>query len=254
MRQKMGEVACQAARAVNYLGAGTVEFLVDAHRNFYFMEMNTRLQVEHPITEMITGLDLVALQISVARGEPLPELKRQRPRGWALEARVCAEDAKNNFVPTPGPVHHVRLPGGPFVRTDTGIFSGSEVTPDYDPMIAKVIAWGPDRETAVGRLDRALGEFTIKGCTTNTMFLREVLRFEDFKSGEYDTGIIEKFKDEGTDWIRDEHKNVAMLAAAFYAFERERKAQSRVKPAKGSNGEGISSWRKMSPFKGTSRW
>jgi acetyl-CoA carboxylase biotin carboxylase subunit len=254
MRQKMGEVACQAARAVNYLGAGTVEFLVDAHRNFYFMEMNTRLQVEHPVTEMITGLDLVALQIAVARGEALPELKRQRPRGWAIEARVCAEDARNNFVPTPGPVKHVRTPAGPFVRTDTAVFSGSEVTPDYDPMIAKVIAWGPDRETAVGRLDRALSEFTIKGCTTNTMYLREVLRFEPFMSGNYDTGIVERFKEEGSDWVEQEHKNVAMLAAAFYAFEREQQAQSRVVPPKGSDGQGISSWRKMAPFRGTSRW
>jgi acetyl-CoA carboxylase biotin carboxylase subunit len=245
MRKQMGEVACRAAKAVNYLGAGTVEFLVDAHRNFYFMEMNTRLQVEHPVTEMITGLDLVELQIQVARGEALPDLKRDRPRGWAMEARVCAEDARNNFVPTPGPVHHVRNPGGPFVRSDTAVFSGSEVTPDYDPMIAKIIAWGPDRATAMRRLDRALSEFTIKGCMTNTMFLRQILHFEPFVSGDYDTGVIERFKAEGSEWVQEDHQVVAMLASAFYAFEREQRALARVVPAKNSNGSNISSWRRM---------
>ncbi len=231
MRARMGEVARKAARAVDYVGAGTIEFLVDAHRNFYFMEMNTRLQVEHPITEMITGLDLVELQIRVARGEKLPfETQQIAANGWAVEARVCAEDARNNFLPTPGLVRHFRQPAGPFVRTDTGIYGGSQVTGDYDPMIAKVVAWGPTRHSAIRRLDRALSEFTIKGCTTNTMFLRQILNFEPFVKGDYDTSVIERHQRENPRWCEEEHSIVALLGAALFSFERERQMQARVAP------------------------
>ena len=248
MRRAMGEVACKAARAVNYLGAGTVEFLVDAHRNFYFMEMNTRLQVEHPVTEMITGFDLVEAQIRVARGEPLPWGKQpEHPRGWAVEARVCAEDPLMNFVPTPGPIQHVRHPGGPFVRTDSGIYRGFEVTPDYDPMIAKIVAWGPTREVAVKRLDRALSEYVIKGTTTNNMFLRQILAYPEFVSGEYDTGIVGRFLEESPSWGTDEHKTVAMLAAAFFKLEEEKRAHARVVAGKGTGdgATGIGSWQRQ---------
>lgn len=235
MRQAMGEVACKAARAVNYRGAGTIEFLVDAHRNFYFMEMNTRLQVEHPVTEMITGFDLVEAQIRVARGEPLPwGTQPSSPRGWAVEARVCAEDASLNFVPTPGPIQHVRHPGGPYVRTDSGIYRGFEITPDYDPMIAKIVAWGPTREIAIRRLERALSEYVIKGVTTNNMFLRQILNYPEFLSGAYDTGIIDRFMDESPSWQTEEHETVAMLAAAFFLFEEERRAHARVVAGKGT--------------------
>jgi acetyl-CoA carboxylase biotin carboxylase subunit len=257
MRKKMGEVACQAARAVNYLGAGTVEFLVDAHRNFYFMEMNTRLQVEHPVTEMITGFDLVEAQIRVARGEPLPWGEQPTEhRGWAIEARVCAEDPNANFVPSPGEIRQVRPPGGPYVRTDTGMYRGFTITTDYDPMIAKVIAWGPTREVAIARLDRALSEFTIKGVTTNTMFIRQILGYHEFAAGDYDTGVIERFQSENPAWFTDEHKRVALMAAAFFRFEEERKAQARVIAGKGtgSTASGVNAWHRGLPPRSAHRW
>src|SRR4051812_862005 len=235
MRKAMGEVACNAARAVGYVGAGTVEMLVDANKNFYFMEMNTRLQVEHPVTEMITGFDLVEAQIRVARGEPLPwGAQPESPRGWAMEARVCAEDANANFVPVPGRISHLRTPGGPYVRTDTGIYPGFSITTDYDPMIAKVVAWGKDRDVARKRLDRALSEFTLKGTTTNTMFLRQIVSFEEFASGTYDTGIIERYLKQPPEWIGEEHKVIAMLAAAFFRYEEEQEAHTRVVVGKGT--------------------
>jgi acetyl-CoA carboxylase, biotin carboxylase subunit len=257
MRKAMGEMACNAARAVGYVGAGTVEMLVDKHRNFYFMEMNTRLQVEHPVTEMITGFDLVDAQIRVARGEPLPWGKApEQPRGWAMEARVCAEDAMANFVPVPGRINHLRTPGGPFVRTDTGIYPGFAITTDYDPMIAKVIAWGKDREVARQRLDRALAEFTLKGTTTNTMFLRQILAFDEFAKGTYDTGIIERWQKQSPAWVSDEHKLVAMMAAAFFKFEEEQEARTKVVVGKGTGktGKYVSPWKRGLPPRTINRW
>ena len=247
MREQMGEIACQAARAVDYLGAGTIEFLVDAHKNFYFMEMNTRLQVEHPVTEMITGFDLVAAQLDVAEGKPLPWGSAPKsPRGWAMEARVCAEDPAMNFVPTPGYIAHERQPGGSFVRTDTGIYRGFTVTADYDPMIAKVVAWGPTRDVARRRLDRALSEFTIKGCTTNTQFCRQILNYPEFIDGEYDTGIIARFVEDNPPWFTEEYEEVATLAAAFYLFEQEQRLSTRViaGTGTGSGERQVSSWRR----------
>ena len=257
MRKKMGEVACQAARAVGYVGAGTIEFLADVHKNFYFMEMNTRLQVEHPVTEMITGFDLVEAQLRVAMGEPLPWGNQpEHPRGWAMEARVCAEDANANFVPVPGRINHLRTPGGPNVRTDTGIFPGFSITTDYDPMIAKVIAWGKDRTIAAKRLDRALSEFTLKGTTTNTMFLRQILNCEEFQSGTYDTGIIERFLKLPMTWVTQEHKVIALLAAAFFKYEEEQEAHTRVVTGKGTGktGKYVNAWRRGLTPRNVNRW
>ncbi len=248
MREKMAEVARKAARAVDYIGAGTIEFLVDDQKNFYFMEMNTRLQVEHPITEMVTGLDLVAEQIAIAEGEVLSNLSYTTDfRGWAMEARICAEDPSRDFLPTPGPVNHLRVPGGPYTRTDTGIYAGSEITPDYDPMIAKIIAWGPTRDVARRRLDRALMELTIKGCTTNTMFLRQILAYKPFIEGNYDTSLIEKYFKKAPAWYRNEHKVVALLGAAIFNFQKEKKLLSQTKVASRlGNGMSISKWRSIS--------
>jgi len=257
MRKQMGEVACNAARAVGYVGAGTVEMLADANKNFYFMEMNTRLQVEHPVTEMVTGFDLVEAQIRVARGEKLPwGTQPEHPRGWAIEARVCAEDALANFVPVPGRINHLRAPGGPNVRMDTGVYSGFTITTDYDPMIAKVIAWGKDRDVARLRLDRALAELTIKGTTTNTMFLRQILTFEEFASGTYDTGIIERFQKQNPPWTTDEHKTVALLAAAFFKYEEEIEAHTRVVVGKGTGktGKYVNAWKRGVPPRAVNRW
>ena len=245
LRVQMANVACQAARAMGYVGAGTIEFLVDAKRNFYFMEMNTRLQVEHPVTEMVTGLDLVKLQIDIAQGASLAQLLPAKPlqaRGWAMEARVCAEDPAQGFLPSPGPIHHVRQPGGPFVRTDTAVYAGWEITLDYDPLIAKVIAWGADRASALAHLDRALAEFTIKGCKTNTMFLRQVLHFASYRSGNYDTSIVQQLLEQSPTWCCDEHRKVALLGAAVLNFEREKQSQAQVPSAK-NNHHGQNTWR-----------
>lgn len=243
MRQKMGAVARQAAKAVDYLGAGTIEFLVDVHKNFYFMEMNTRLQVEHPVTEMVTGLDLVEMQIRVAQGEPLEIREDYVPaKGWAVEARLCAEDPRQNFMPTPGAIRHFRQPGGPYVRTDAAIYTGCHVAVDYDPMIGKIIAWAPTRDLAIKRLDRALSELTIKGCTTNTMFLRQLLNFEPFVSGVYDTSLIECFQKQPPKWIETEHEIVAMLGAALFNYEREKKMQTHVNVNQVSGQKNLSSW------------
>lgn len=251
MRERMAEVARKAARAVDYVGAGTIEFLVDDQKNFYFMEMNTRLQVEHPVTEMVTGLDLVAEQIAIAEGEKLPPYNFTKEfRGCAMEARVCAEDPAKDFLPTPGPINHLRVPGGPYVRTDTGIYAGSEITTDYDPMIAKLIAWGPTRDIARRRLDRALMEFTLKGCTTNTMFLRQILAFKPFIEGNYDTSVIDKYFKKAPVWYRNEHKVVALLGAAIFNFEKEKKLLSQIGVGRKNNsGTGISRWRSVSPFR-----
>ncbi len=191
MRRKMGEVACRAADAVDYVGAGTVEFLADMDRNFYFLEMNTRLQVEHPVTEMCCGIDLVEAQVRVAEGEPLPWQQDQiQRRGHAIEARLYAEDPSQNFMPSPGYIDELVLPEGPGVRVDSGVSSRFEVPRFYDPMIAKVVAWAEDRDRAIRRLDRALGETAVKGMTTNTQFLRRLLRVEAFMKGRYHTGTI----------------------------------------------------------------
>ncbi|MES2504222.1 MAG: acetyl-CoA carboxylase biotin carboxylase subunit [Myxococcota bacterium] len=229
MREKMGEVARQAARAVDYLGAGTIEFLVDAHRNFYFMEMNTRLQVEHPITEMVTDLDLVEMQILVAQGEPLPfEQSDLDPTGWAIEARVCAEDPNQNFIPSPGLIKSYKQPGGPYVRTDMAIYGGYEVAVDYDSMIGKIITWAPTRDVALRRLDRALSELIIQGCVTNTTFLRQILNFHPFHSGDYDTSIIDRLWAETSDWVQDSDRIAALLGAALFYQEHECSLQTNV--------------------------
>jgi len=246
MRKQMADVATRAARAVNYLGAGTIEFLVDASHNFYFMEMNTRLQVEHPVTEMVTGHDLVRMQIHIAEGKKLvPDKNDLVPHGWSIEARVCAEDPDHDFVPTPGAINHFRQPGGPFVRTDTGIYAGVDVPLEYDSMIAKVISWGNTRSDARWRLDRALSEFTIKGFKTNTMFLRELLRIKAFQKGVYDTSLVDCFMRDRKKWYRDDHKLVALIGTALFAYEKEQELRTRVKVDQEASGPtGVSAWRR----------
>jgi len=195
LRQAMGEAAVRAAKAVNYVGAGTVEFLLDARGHFYFMEMNTRLQVEHPITELITGTDLVAWQLQVARGEPLPLAQAAVPmHGHAMEVRVYAEDPDNDFLPATGTLEVYQEPAaGPGRRVDTGVRQGDEVSPFYDPMIAKVIAWGADREEARLRLLDMLSETTIAGVRTNVAFLQRILAHPAFAEGKVQTGFIEDY-------------------------------------------------------------
>ena len=193
-RRAMGEAAVQAAQAIQYVGAGTVEFLYDVDESFYFMEMNTRLQVEHPVTEMITGLDLVEWQLRVANAEPLPLMQAQiQIRGHALEARIYAEDPNQDFLPATGTLHYLRTPDeSAHVRVDTGVTEGDEVSVYYDPMIAKLIVWDEDRDTAINRLVQALEHYRIGGLKTNTRFLHRLADSEPFRQAQLDTGFIER--------------------------------------------------------------
>ncbi|WP_199052084.1 acetyl/propionyl/methylcrotonyl-CoA carboxylase subunit alpha [Aquitalea sp. ASV15] len=202
MRQAMGEAACAAARAVGYVGAGTVEFIVDVQANgqpggFYFMEMNTRLQVEHPVTEMITGQDLVAWQLHVAAGQPLPLRQDElKIHGHAIEARIYAEDPDKGFLPATGRLIHLHAPAeNARVRIDTGVSEGDSITPFYDPMIAKLIVWGENREAALQQLDTALAQYQIAGVSTNIAFLRRIVLHDSFASGQVDTGLIARHQD-----------------------------------------------------------
>jgi acetyl-CoA carboxylase biotin carboxylase subunit len=222
MRSAMGEVAVKAARAVNYVGAGTIEFLADAERNFYFLEMNTRIQVEHPVTEMVTGVDLVKLQIEVAAGAALPFRQEElRQSGWALECRIYAEDPAAGFVPAPGRISAMRFPDGPGVRVDAGVYAGAEVSTFYDPMIAKLAAWGRDRLEAIDRMRRALSEFTIAGELGNNLdFHRWIVRHPRFIAGDFDTKFIEQeYRPEAIAAAagEDATRVAAMMAAAVTA-------------------------------------
>jgi len=196
-RRAMGDAAVAAARAIGYVGAGTVEFIAEQSGTFYFMEMNTRLQVEHPVTEMITGLDLVEWQLRVAAGEPLPKRQDQLSiRGHAVEARLYAEDPERGFLPSIGTLSHWRMPAaGPHVRVDTGVGRGDTITPYYDPMLAKVIVWGEDRAAACAQLLGALRDCEVVGVATNIAFLERVVAHEAFASGRVDTGLIERNRD-----------------------------------------------------------
>jgi 3-methylcrotonyl-CoA carboxylase alpha subunit len=215
-RNGLGRAAREAARAVGYVGAGTVEFLMDRDGNFYFMEMNTRLQVEHPVTEMITGLDLVEWQLRVAAGEPLP-LKQEEltMRGHAVEARIYAEDPKSDFLPSTGKLIHLRAPAtSGHVRIDTGVEQGDTITPFYDPMIAKLIVWDETRELAVRRLGAALSDFQIVGVANNVDFLHRLVSSPSFQNTHLDTGLIEREKN----WIWPKHSECSDSALLFAAL------------------------------------
>ncbi len=193
LRQKMGEVAVKAAQAVDYVNAGTIEFLVDKDRNFFFLEMNTRLQVEHPVTEMVTGVDIVKEQIRVARGRPLQYKQEDiRFNGAAIECRINAEDPYNAFMPSTGKISHSLLPTGPGIRVDTGVYPGFEITPFYDPMISKLIVWGETRAQAILRMRRALEEYRIVGVRTNIPFHQTLMDSHRFMGGQYDTRFVEE--------------------------------------------------------------
>lgn len=194
MRNKMGDTAVEAARAAGYTNAGTVEFLFDPNRQeYYFLEVNTRLQVEHPITELVTGLDLVQLQLQVAAGQPLPFTQDDlKSRGHAFECRIYAEDPALNFIPSPGTIHHIYFPEGPGLRWDSGVFSGCEVPVHYDPILAKVVSYGPDRETARLRMVDALQRAVVLGVKTGIPFMMDVLQDETFIEGDFSTHFIQQ--------------------------------------------------------------
>jgi len=190
----MGEAALKVARAAGYSNLGTVEFLADSRGNFFFLEVNTRLQVEHPVTELVTGYDLVQLQLRIAAGEPLPfDQKDVAWRGWAMECRVCAEDPDNQFFPSAGRIDQLREPSGPGVRLDSSLYPGWTVPLEYDSLLAKLVTWGPDRNTAIGRIERALSEYAITGVETNIAFFREILDDPEFRAGNLSTVFVADF-------------------------------------------------------------
>jgi acetyl-CoA carboxylase biotin carboxylase subunit len=219
LRRAMGAAAVKAAAAVSYVGAGTVEFLLDGDGRFYFLEMNTRLQVEHPVTELVTGIDLVEAQLRIAEGEPLDrEWYDVEPRGHAIEVRVYAEDPYHGFVPAPGTITLLRLPNGPGVRNDFGVREGSKVTIHYDPMLGKLIVWGRDRAQALRRLGRALGELRVDGIRTTTPLYKALLRDPDFLAGRLDIEMLDRKLAAG-DLRPREHDDEMPLAAIAAAVE-----------------------------------
>ncbi|HUI84901.1 MAG TPA: acetyl-CoA carboxylase biotin carboxylase subunit [Candidatus Binatia bacterium] len=218
MRRHMGEIAVRVARAANYHNAGTVEFLVDQQRNFYFLEMNTRLQVEHPVTEFVTGLDLVHLQMRIAAGERLPFHQEDiRLRGHAIECRIYAEDPDNNYFPSPGQITRLISPSGPGIRRDSGMYEGWTVPIEYDPLLAKLVGYGENRDDAIRRLLRALHEYFVGGIKTNLSLFRRILKDPDFRAGNFDTGFLDRLltKPRGETDLR--RPIIVAAAAAIFA-------------------------------------
>lgn len=218
LRRRMGETAVSIARLAGYVNAGTVEFLVDRGRSFYFLEVNTRLQVEHPVTEMVTGIDLVREQLKIAAGEPLSFRQEDiAMRGAAIECRVYAEDPANNFFPSPGLITRVRTPSGPGVRDDSGVYEGWTVPLEYDPLLSKLVVWGRDRGEAIARLRRALDEYEVEGIKTNLALFRRLLDDPEVVSGQLDTGLIGRVLEAGRldQQGSSEAELAAMLAAAL---------------------------------------
>jgi acetyl-CoA carboxylase biotin carboxylase subunit len=220
LRRKMGDAAVRIARAGGYVNAGTVEFLVDASLNYYFLEVNTRLQVEHPVTEQVTGLDLVKLQIAIAAGHRLPfAWETITPRGHAMEVRLYAEDPDNNFFPSPGKIIARNAPTGPGIRLDEGVYEGWTVPMEYDPLLSKLIAWGNSREETIARLRRALDEYTITGIQTNVGLFRRILTEPEFLRGEIHTKWLDELlaRPRPTDsQLREGTEDAAMIAAAVW--------------------------------------
>ncbi len=248
LRHRMGSAAVAAAKAVHYENAGTVEFLVDADRNFYFLEMNTRLQVEHPITESVTGVDLVRAQLRVAAGQRLEVTQADIvQRGHAIECRICAEDPDNNFLPSIGTIKKLDVPGGGRVRIDGCLFEGMKVEVWYDSMLAKLIVRANDREEAIARMKRALAEFQVSGVKTNIGFLLRALEQPEFISGEYDTGFIERNKQALLAGPADgEMEDVAVIAVVVAReLRRLRSANARSLTAGGSSDPSVNPWRRV---------
>jgi acetyl-CoA carboxylase biotin carboxylase subunit len=228
LRRRMGEAAVRLALSAGYVNAGTVEFLVNLDektgvRNFYFLEMNTRLQVEHPVTELITGIDLVQMQLRVAMGQPLGITQQQITlRGHAIECRVYAEDPENNFFPSPGLITRLSEPAGPGIRVDSGVYSGWTVPLDYDPMLAKLVAFAETREAAIDRMLRALDEYIVGGIRTNIALFRRILLDNGFREAAIDTGYLERLLAQpAPEEIAEVPVEIVAIAAALLSAKRE---------------------------------
>jgi acetyl-CoA carboxylase biotin carboxylase subunit len=250
-REKIGSLAVKAIQAAGYVNAGTVEFLRAADGTFYFMEVNARLQVEHPVTEMVTGIDLVKAMIELAAGGPLPVSQKQVAlRGHAIECRIVAEDPTRNFMPSPGTIRAQRPPGGPGVRFDGGTYDGYSVPLFYDPLIGKLICWGRDRGHAIARMSRALDEMRIDGLTTSVSFHRKVMDHRAFMAGDLHTGFLAEYSDlvdPGNDPWLDE---IAVVAAAVAHF---RRLELRSQQPAGQDGSGASAWKRSGRPRGWRR-
>jgi acetyl-CoA carboxylase biotin carboxylase subunit len=256
LRARMGENAVRMAKAAGYVNAGTCEFLLDQNGDFYFLEMNTRIQVEHPVTELVTGIDLVQWQLRIAAGEKLPFVQTEiTPRGWSIECRITSEDASNNFLPSTGRITYLHLPSGPGVRWDGGIESGSEVSLYYDPMLAKLIVWGADRDQAVTRMRRALVDLIVQGVETSRDFHIRMMDDDEFRRGAIDIQWLERKLPEilGRPPSEDAMR-VAALAGVLLA-ERDRSARAVSVSARGggspaSESGGLDSWKQAARIEG----
>ncbi len=249
LRAKMGNVAVKAAQAVDYTNAGTIEFLVDKDENYYFLEMNTRLQVEHPVTEMVTGVDIVAEQLRVARGRQLSYTQDEiRFTGHAIECRINAEDPFNGFIPSTGRITHLLLPTGPGVRVDTGVYPGIEITPFYDPMIAKLIVWGETRAQAILRMRRALEEYRIVGVRTNIPFHQTLMDSHRFMGGQFDTRFVEeRFSMEDAAETDGSNAEIAAILATLVAHQESERSAHIVRRGERdtSNWKWVGRWERM---------
>jgi acetyl-CoA carboxylase biotin carboxylase subunit len=246
MRERMGEAACRMVRAAGYVNAGTVEFLVDADRNFYFLEMNTRLQVEHPVTEMVTGLDLVAAQLRIAAGEPLALRQADVAwRGWAIECRINAEDPFAGWLPSPGTITGLRAASGPWVREDSGAYEGYTVPRYYDTLISKLIVWGADRDAACERMARALGEYKIAGVRTTIPVLQRIIAHPDFRAGRLSTVFLDRVL--GSVQPNEAlYRDIAIIAAVLAEYERGRSATRADTAETNTREAGSTAWRRPS--------
>jgi len=241
LRARMGDMAVKAAQAVNYFNAGTIECLLDKHGNYYFMEMNTRLQVEHPITERVTGVDIVKEQIRIARGRKLRYTQEDiKQTGWAIECRINAEDPFQNFMPSTGVVSHIHFPTGPGIRIESGVYEGFEITPYYDSMIAKLICWGDTRGEALMRLRRALSEIRIMGVKTNIPFHQQLIQSTRFQAGQFDTRFVEdrfEMQDE-----QMENAHIAAAAATLIAHNHAKHAAEQIGKTEGNGRSNAWKW------------
>jgi len=248
-RQQMGSVAVRAAQSVGYVNAGTIEFLVDKDKNFFFMEMNTRLQVEHPVTEMVTGVDIVKEQIRIARGRQLRYTQDDvRMNGWAIECRINAEDPYNNFLPSTGRITHTLLPTGPGIRVDTGVYIGFEISPFYDSMISKLIVWGETRAEAILRMRRALEEYKIIGVRSNIPFHQTLLDSHRFMGGQYDTRFVEeRFSMEAAEESKVYQPEIAAIVASLVAHQQTQRAAHIIQRGERdtSNWKWLSRWERL---------
>lgn len=253
MRQKMGAVAVQAARSAGYTNAGTIEFLVDQQRNFYFLEMNTRLQVEHPVTEFVTGLDLVHLQLKIASGEKLPFRQQDITlRGHAIECRIYAEDPENNFFPSPGKITSLIRPSGPGIREDIGVYEGWTVPLDYDPMLSKLIAFAPDRPSAIARMRRALDEYFVGGIKSNLPLFRRILEHPDFISARIDTGFLDRLlaAEPQLSQSQDGFSDIAAISAALFAATSAASSNGQNGASSASRKKAESAWKRTAREEG----